>query len=35
MLKGVAKGFLLGTVAGLLWGLWSIPRRTRQFAGAG
>jgi hypothetical protein len=34
-LKGVGRGFLLGAVVGLFWGLWSIPRRSRAVAGAG
>jgi hypothetical protein len=29
LLRRVGKGFLLGTVAGLLWGLCAIPRRGR------
>src|SRR6266496_1603648 len=30
LLRGVARGFLLGAVAGLLCGLWGIPRRWPQ-----
>jgi len=33
LLTRVTGGFLIGTVAGMLWGLWALPRGPRSIVG--